>query len=376
MITFYFIALIPIIIGSILFMCKKTVCWQEWIGGTVCALLLSAIMHGIAFYGMTDDIECWSGKITHACHFPRWVEEYQQRHEETYYTGSGENRKAHTRVWYTTEHATHSEHWAAYLNYGTYNEDKGISEELFNQIKVNFGNIIENGGKQWCTHGGHYDGGDNNIYRAPNRTGYVYPVTTVRHFENRIKAAPTLFSFVKVPTNVPVYLWPENPNWMASDRLLGVAGISPREFDLMNTRLGPIKLVNVIMINFGLKDSSIAQYQQAKFVGGKKNDLVLCYGQLNTNNVPSWSMVFGWTKDEICKRNLETILLTNPINNSIIPLIEKEIKTNYHIRDWNEFSYISIEPPKWAYWVLIITMILSQTGFYIWAHTNEFTKNQ
>ena len=66
------------------------------------------------------------------------------------------------------------------------------------------------------------DGGDNNIYSTRNATGYIYPVTCERHFENKIKAAPSVFSFAKVPQGVPVHPWPKNPDWMHSGRLIGV----------------------------------------------------------------------------------------------------------------------------------------------------------
>ena len=369
---FYVIATIPAVIGAILFMIHKDVVWQEWIGGTLLAFAVSGILHGVAIYSMTDDIECLSGKITHVTHSPSWVEEYQQRHSQTTYTKIGKTTIANTRVWYTTEHATHPEHWDAYLTFGEFQETKDISQQTFEAIKKNFGDKIDDGGKQSNSHGGHFDGGDNNIYQANNNTGYIYPVTTIKHFENKIKAAPTLFSFVKVPSNCPVYNWPENPNWMASDRLIGVKNVSPREFDLMNSRLGPNKLVNVIMIGFNSTDTMLGEYQEAKWCGGRKNDLVITYGFVSNEVV--WAKVFGWTEREMCKRNLETIMLTNPINDSILPLIEKEIKATYLIKDWTKFSYITVEPPKWAYIVLISTMLITQIGLWIWFMFNNFTK--
>ena len=372
--TFYIIALIPAIIGTILFMCNKNINWIEWLSGTAIAFLISGCMHLYAIHSMTADIQTLSGEITHVCHFPKWVEEYEERHEETYTTGSGKNETTHTRVWYTTEHDTHSEHWTAFLSFGKISEEKDISVETFKVIKANFGGVIENGGKQSYHHGGKFDGGDNNIYRTSNKTGYIYPVTTTVEFENRIKAAPTVFSFVKVPTNIPVYKWPENPNWMASDRLLGVVGISPLEFDRMNSRLGYHKRVNVIFVGFNSADSMLGDYQQASWIGGRKNDLVITYGFKGTNVL--WSKVFGWTEQEMCKRNIESIVLANPINNNLLPLIEKEIKSSYIIKDWTKFSYIQIEPPLWSYITLIILMFVSQVGFWFWAHCNNFTKEK
>ena len=163
MIAFYIIALIPAIIGCILFMLDKKINWQEWLCGTAIAFLVSGIMHGIAFWGMCVDQETWSGTITRASHFPQWVEQYEEGHTETTTDSDGDTT---TRTWYTTEHATHSEHCIAYLNFGEISEEKDISLQLFNEIKKNFGNVIEDGGKQSNSHGGHFDGGDNNIYRA------------------------------------------------------------------------------------------------------------------------------------------------------------------------------------------------------------------
>jgi hypothetical protein len=372
MIAFYAISLIPIIVGTILFCISNRVNWKEWIGGSACALLVSAIMHGIAFYGMTADIETLSGEITHVSHFPAWEGMYTETHTETHTDSDG---NSYTTTYTDTHYEHHPEHWEAYLGFGITSETKGIDKNLYNQIVAKFGSQTIKNGSQGCWHNCTCIGGDNSIYSTMNKTGYVYPVTTTHHFENRIKAAPTVFSFAKVPTNVPVYNWPENPNWMQSDRLLGESLISILEFDRMNSRLGYLKRVNVIFINFGDKGSDIAQLQRAKFIGGKKNDLVLCYGQLNTNNIPGWSVCFGWSESEICKRNLETILISHPINNTILSLIEKEVKLGYTIKDWSRFDYISISPPRWAYWVLIISMIITQVGFYAWANTNEFDKN-
>ena len=371
---FYTIATIILIIGLVIWIKNNNITWQEWIGSAVAAYVTAVLFQCIAIYGMTDDIETWSGQITHEAHMGQWVEEYQQRHSETYTTGSGKNQRTHTRVWYTTEHATHPEHWVSYLTFGEINDEKEISLDQFNIIKSKFGNVIEDGGRQSCTYGGHFDYGDNRIYVAPNKTGYLYPVTTIRHFTNKIKAAPTVFSFPKVPSNSPVYFWPENPNYMVSDRLIGESRISVLEFDRMNTRLGPKKFVNVIMINFGNKDSDIAQWQQAKWIGGKKNDLVLCYGQIGTNGLPTWSKVFGWTESEMVKRNLETILLEHVADNSILELIKTEIVKSYQIKDWSKFDYISIEPPTWSYVWFIVILSITQVGMWWWFNDNEFTK--
>jgi hypothetical protein len=65
--------------------------------------------------------------------------------------------------------------------------------------------------------------GDPFDYASDNKTGWVEPITKLRIIlENRIKAAPSVFSFVKPPPN-SVYAYPKNDQPFRSDRLLGSA---------------------------------------------------------------------------------------------------------------------------------------------------------
>lgn len=377
--VFYICALIPVFIGAILLWKNEQVTWIEWLAGTAAAFVVAGILHACAIVGMTSDIETWSGQVTKVSHYPRWVEEYEEMHTRQVPNGTDEdgNTTYTTEVYYTTEHATHHERWGATRDFGSYEDKVDISLELFNEMSHKFGGDIGNDGTQPCTHGGHFDGGDNNIYSAYNKTGYVYPVTTIKNFENRIKAAPTVFSFSKVPTNIAVYPWPDNPDWMKSDRLVGTASVlvDRYKWDCMNTAFGSRKRVNVILVGFGNKPSDHGHYQQAKWIGGKKNDLVICFGGGSNKTPATWTYVFGWTESELVKKNLQTLLLDRPINDDLIPLIAEEISKNYVIKDWKKFDYISIEPPTWSYWVYFIVLILTQGALYYFFHVNEYGKD-
>jgi len=374
----YIIALIPAIIGLFLFIFNKKINWQEWLFGSLSGFIIAGFFHIFAIAGLTSDIETWSGQVIKVNHYPEWVEQYKKAIYKTVtrHSGSGKNRRTYTeRVFshYETRHYTHSESWDMFVNYGEEQESKYITAQKFEEIKKLFGGSIEKTGERSCSFGGRIDGGDRSIYTVQNNTKWIQPITTIKCFENRIKAAPTTFSFAKVPTNISVYSWPENPNVFESDRLINEPRISRLKFDQMNSRLGPKKEVNVIMINFENKDSSIADWQQAKWIGGKKNDIVLCYGQVKDENA-KWAKVFGWSEKEICKRNLETILLTQPIDNNILTNIEAEIENNYMIKDWTKFDYISIEPRPWVYPVYLVFLLLSQFALWIYFHLNEFEK--
>jgi hypothetical protein len=374
---FYLFSLIPVAIGAYLFYKNNTIIWGEWVGGTVAAFVLAGIMHCVAIWGMTDDIETWSGYITKVSHHPEWVEHWIEIHTETYTTGSGENQQTHTRTWTTDEYDTHHEHWVAHRDFGTLIDEAEIEQVIFNSLSKKFGGNLFTDGLQPLNHGGDRHSGDRNIYSVNNDKGYIAPVTTTQRFENRIKASPTMFSFTTVPTNINVYPWPSNDDWMKSDRLLGTASvlIDIYKFDRMNSLLGPRKKVNVIMVGFVDEGPEYGQWQQAKWIGGKKNDLVLCFGGATTKKKAEWAYVFGWTENELVKNNLQSILMSHPINNDILPLIVEEINKNYVIKDWSKFDYISVQPPIWSYWTFVILLVITQAGLYIWFHKNDFSKS-
>jgi hypothetical protein len=363
----YVFALIPVVIGFIIWIFHDEVNVVEWLIGSVAAFIVAGIVHGCAIVGMTHDKEVWSGRITRAVHYPEWIEEYQEAvyRTVTHRDSKGNSYTTQEFSHYETKHRTHYEYWEAEtdLNY-----NKEIDCKFFKEIANNFGNLTTE-----TPYKSGFDSGDKNIYVVYNKTGYIYPVTDTRSFQNRIKAAPSAFSFPKVPENVKVYQYPYPDNWRISNRLLGENRININELDKMNSRLGFKKQVNVIMINFGNQDSSISQWQEAKFVGGKKNDIVLCYGGSKSNGV-GWSYCFGWTEKTLCKRNLETILMTNPINNNILPIIEKEIVKNYIIKDWSKFDYITIEPRNGTYTWYFIAMFVTQIGIWLFFIFNDYRK--
>jgi hypothetical protein len=357
---FYIIALIPAIIGMLFLVFSDKINWIEWMASVIAGLICSAIIHICAINGMVGDVETWSGKLTKAVYEPEWVEKYRQQHSETIVVGHRKDGSSitTTRTWYTTEYRTHHEQWTAYGDFGSGVTDSySINEVRFKDISSNFGGIkIETPFKD-----GFYKG-DKNIYVSYNNKGYVYPIITTRSFDNRLKAAPTVMSYAPVPKNVHVFEYPSNTNPFQSDRL---AGLSYKHFDLslfdqMNSRVGPKRFVNVILVEFGSNESQhIAKYQEAKWVGGKKNDLVICYS-LDKNRDTQWAYCFGWSDSNLIKRNMESLFINNRVNNELLPKIEAEINKNWHKKDWHEFDYITIRPSRIYYITLIIVMFVVQ----------------
>lgn len=372
MITFYFIALLPVLVGLYFWWKDDQVVWWEWLAGSAIAFVLAALFHAIAIESQCHDKEIFSGAIVSAEHHPWWQSRVSV---DDYVTTTDSKGNTHRRkVGSHYEYSDHPEHWVCEADYGTYTGSRmyDIEPDFFQRIADKFC-----AGKLTTTspYKSDFYRGDRHVYVAENKTGYCFPMTTKVSFQNRIKAAPSLYSYAPVPKDAKVFEYPSCSDPFQSDRLLGTAAstMPKRDFDVLCSMVGPMKKVNLIVIGFGDMDSEIAHLQEAAWIGGKKNDLVMCYGGKDPKK-PSWAYVFGWTDKTLVKANLETILLENPVDATILPKIKDEVRKNYEIKQWKDFNYLQVDPPAWSYWVYVIVLILAQGGFWYWARINEFGK--
>lgn len=381
--------------GLIIWLRSDKVVWQEWVGASLLAFLISGVTHIIAAKGMTDDVETWSGQVSSVQYIPRWKEYYEEAIYKTEYyyetetrtrsVGSGKNSRTERytvrvqksrRVFdrWESRNRWHESQWLCETDL---NQSFSISQESYNRIVARFGKTEPRlGRRRTGEHASRMIDGDPNDYWGVNINRWCEPVTRQRYFENRVKASPSVFSFVKVPTNINVFPYPQNNNIFHSDRLLGDARsrIDILKFDQLNSFLGARKKVNLIIVGFNNADSMLAEYQRAEWIGGKKNDIVMVYNINSNSTKPSWTRVFGWSESEICKRNLESILLTNQINDSILDKVKDEVIKNYVIKDWSKFDYLTIEPRTIHFIWFFVIQIITQIGLYIYFHYNEFSK--
>lgn len=394
MILFYFIASIPLIIGGILWLCSKRIAWAEWLSASVLAFLLAIIFNWLAVSGMTADTETWSGKITSAKHFSAWTEyyEYAVYRTEYYYVSvsdyttdskghshrSGSHREQRSRQVFDhwqPDQRYHADHWESYSDLGsTFNIDSSRYNYFVNKYDMN--NPIH-GVRSTSDHNSHMISGDPNDYDTEwNKTQWIEPITEIHNWVNKIKAAPSVFSFAMVPTNIPVFKWPSNPDQFHSERVLGTAKtvINLYQWDRLNAILGPMKKVNLIIVGFDSSDPMMGQYQQSKWIGGKKNDLVITYG--GNALKPDWVYVFGWTDSSLAKAEITSYIVDNGVTKNIYTFLQSEIIKNYKIKQWKDFDYIKVPPNPHYYWYFLITLIFVEGGLYTWFLMNDYGKDE
>lgn len=389
MYCFYLIALIPSLIGLALylFLPNKRINFFEWLWGTAIAFVVAAIMHLCAYTGMTSDTEIWSGQVTQVCRYPFWIEEYQVAIYRTeHHTRMTRNSQGHLTTQhytdrhfshYETRHRDHDEYFTKNVSFGTDGREFRINGSEYKDVVAKFGNQIQTIHQDKSG----FDSGDSNVYPCNNKTGYIIPAAITKSWSNKVRASPSSFSFERVPKDAPVFEYPTCMDMWHSDRLIGDARvkIDTFAFDQLNAKLGPRKEVNIIIVGFNNADAKLGKLQEAKWVGGKQNDVVICYGYAPLEgNIPNvcWTYCFSWCKNDQMKRNIEKIFYDGPIDNTILPKLEEEIIKGYQIRDWSEFSSLDVKPRPIHYYILIGIMLLVQIGFYVFSCLNDYDKGE
>lgn len=381
----YLIALVPAILGLILFFFNKRINFFEWMWGSIVGFVIAAIMHLCAYTGMVSDIEIWSGQVTQTTKHPFWIEEYQEAIYRTeHHTRTHRNSQGHLRTEYYTDrhfshyetrHRNHNQYFTKDVSFGVTGQSFNINEQEYNEIVAKFGNVVNTIPSRQSG----FDGGDPNVYTCNNKTGYIFPAAITKAWSNKVKASPSSFSFPDVPKDAPLYEYPSCLDTWRSDRLLGDAGLKINQlaFDQLNSKLGPRKKVNIIIVGFNKADANLGKLQEAKWVGGKKNDVVICYGYAPLEgNIPNvcWTYCFSWCKNDQMKRNIEKIFYDGPIDDTILEKLENEIVSGYEKREWSEFDKISVKPRPIHYKILLSLMVLVQIGMYVFFILNGYDK--
>lgn len=360
----FLLMIIPVIAGIIAWVKFKTIDFREAGVSVGSALLLLALALALSKCSDNFDTETHSGRVLEVVHIPEWEAEWTEL--EIYTTTDSEgNDEFHTRL--VTRHETHWPKWYAETTLGKIS----ISENFFNLVGKKHGIEKVTGYRP------NYDSGDKYDYYSyvKDDPEYCdYPITQLRAWSNPLKFTKSLHSYKDISDEEASKLklppYPKN-NMFNSSRLIGGNDIKIWNWDKMNTAIGERDHVNLILVRL---DGGVekAKNLQAYWKNGKKNDIVICYGG-NRGQPAEWCYVFGWSKTELVKLNLQTLFIEKPVNDSIIPDIKKIIRKDFEPHDWtiyedNDF----LIPTGWVITAFILMLIIQGILYYNF-HINNKT---
>ena len=357
----FLLMIIPVAAGIFAWIKFHTIDIRESGVGIAAALVTISLVLGMSKCSNQKDTETHSGKVEKAVHTPKWEAEWIELVTH-YSTDSKGNTTSYTVP--ETRRETHYPKWWVETTLGRYD----IEPWFFDQISKKHGITVERGYRP------DYDSGDRNDYISyvNDDPEFVdYPLTETRTWRNPLKNNKTLHKYQNISEEqakkmgLPNY--PKNATF-SSSRIIGDTAIDIWNWDKMNSAIGEQKRVNLILV----KTDSIetAKYIQAYWQNGKKNDLVICHG--GTKNAPAdWCYVFGWSKSELVKQNIQTLFLTNPVNDGIHSELKAIVRKDFQSHEWTMYKDTDFPIPTGWVIAAFIIMLISQAVIYYQFHQED-----
>lgn len=451
-------SLIVVLIITLFFYLKFPENFQWW------EILLPLFIVSLAVIGaklLVDKIsvtfdEYWGSTITQVVEEEPWNEWVVETCSEEYPCGtdSDGNTTYCTRYYDCSHQDDYGPEWYLKTNIG---EKVRISESFHDKLKKEWGTnsiklkVIENyspRSRAVGSRGTKFEGqrvGDYSYYLGTNwnqKDENRYPFFTLHRYENRIKASDLSVFNLKIVSEeeakeMGLYEYPKLTDNLNYPTILG-DNINPQVqhwFQQLNGKFGSTKQLRLWVLIFKNKSELISEYQKNYWVNGNKNELVICIG-IDDKNQIQWVNDFSWSRSQellvdikqkiynlyeykdttitfdmpnilpIQNQLKKSLYNTTKIDTSLIPdnvllgssnkktITKKVKKYNYPIltkntykelndylnvelnrferREFKEFDYITVEP-KMSYVIFIYILAIVLTVLInIWSIRNDY----
>jgi len=362
----WFAFLIPILtlLATLAFFGRRITWWEP--------LLLCTISFGISATGavisensQTKATEFLGGWVTSAEYvepWNEWVDKTCSRCVRTDTAGSCVEEEEYDCS-YCDEHGE-SYDYETTVGSGFFN-----SEEVWNNASVIFGKEFVNLNRHSeCSRP---KNGNKWVATWNGDSAKLIPFFKRHSYENRVQAAPTLFSFESIdPVKTKVFEYPKN------DGLDNISILTETQLpnqskanDLLNYyngKYGASKQCHAYLIVFKNRGPDAGRNQESYWKGGGKNELVTTVGIDNSGKV-LWAYVFSWSKDKMANIVIRDSLMRMQTFDAaqVVQLIGQEGVKKFKRRQFKDFDYISVQPSNTATVIVYILILLMSIGWVI-----------
>jgi len=213
------------------------------------------------------------------------------------------------------------------------------------------------------------------------------PYTRTERYTNYIKAAPNSLFSKHVADKYEGKI-PEYPQFVYDYYKMGraVSYEVNAPLEQWNTalsnilkQLGPQKQANVVILFAKEKNQTYADAVAYKWLGGKKNDIVVIVGTPSYPEI-EWVRVLTWSKSSLFQVKLRDALIEQKTLDAAATteIIKQTTLKYYQRKEFKEFSYLEneIEPPEWVIWASFIIALLSAGILTFLFHRNDEKKKE
>jgi hypothetical protein len=384
---YLFAIIVPVILTIIAFFIfkEKLTRWELILPSVTCFIFILVFNLAVE-KGLTADTEYWGYLGNRAEYYEYWETWVSRTCTESYPCGTDSNGNTTycTRTYDCSYCDKNNPKWLLISTSGKSHE---ISKEKYLELK-----------KRWNSSETFVDlnrritknyrcGQDGDMYYI-KWNGNIYTseqITEKKYYENRIKVSKNAFNFKDISDEEKefygLYDYPkvtgytQNALIYNSDISLSKSKLDSlnKSLKYINGKLGPKQELKLFVLLFEDKPEMSANFQEAYWKGGNKNEMVVCIGLEKGSSDIKWVRSFSWTPNRTMLVDIrEELMNTGSLNSNLIFKKLYEILDNYQRRSFSEFKYLQIEMPLWSIITSYLFTICISIGVIFWSVTNEF----
>lgn len=326
------------------------------VGFSVAILLIVGLTFslGLRFGTEVTDFCVNNGHVQSATYEEGYTREYTTT--ESYTDSKG---KSHSKLVKKREYVP--PRWSAATSIGGW----GISKDVYYGYKNRFTNETRTGSR-------HYDQvswGDGRTYQTTwdGKADKLIPISDTQSTINWVKGSK--FTIMKqragLDAKVPDYpALVDTPRGGKQYRVTNEGVVLPAgwkdamewNLDVLADEVGASKQCNpMIYLTQGGPDR--AEAVRAKWVGGKKNDVIVVLGVSQWPKV-DWATCISWSKNEMLPAATRDMFMDSSLDDGInvTNKFRDTIRKFYVRRSMKEFEYLKneVDVPAWIYWVSVL----------------------
>lgn len=368
---------IPFIVAIFLFWkYRKETVWWEYIvlivPSTLIAILIKFCMVSYEV-SSTEYLGSYVNKITHYDDWDEWIVKRCTRQVACGRTPKGRTiyrsesydcsyKQNHDDEWYMTDNS---------------NNDIEIGKDEFHRIK----NIWKTP-EVFLDMNRHYytKDGDAQYYTWDNNENTIRTLTKTHKYENKVKVSKSVFNFESISEKeakeLNLFDYPEIKNY-DQNPVLGYKrnnSLDTKKVQYINGMYGKTNQFRLYMICFYNQNMDIAFKQKSYWVGGNKNEFVVCVGLDSLTNKVLWSKAFSWEDKPTLETYTEQYFVGEEYFNisKYCDWLKPRIASQWKRKNFEDFDYLKVELSSTQYtWIFILTLLYN-IGISIFVIKNDF----
>jgi hypothetical protein len=372
---------------------EKFVWWELALPTVISFICIAGIKYSVEAVQL-HDVEYRGGLITEARYYEyweTWVDKTCSRQVAcgTYTTGSGKNKTTHTKYctkYYDCSYCDKNDpYWMVYDDQGnSWNITEKEYNKLVQQWKATpvFVELNRNIKKHFSC------GKDGDMYKIVWNKDMITSEASTKtaSYTNHVQASKSSFGLREISKKEAkkfgLYEYPDVDNY----RQVSILGLdsaifleqkykngAQKEFEYFNGVYGPKRKLRVYILMFYGKNLDIAIKQKNYWVGGNKNEVVICIDVDKNTGKLNWVYPFTWGENKRIAIDLrEDIMNTGKLNfTSLYNIVDRSTK-DFTYRDFHQFDYLSIDPTTGEIWAVYLITLAATIGLIYFGHVNKF----